>query len=143
MLIVALVALVLAWLVPRGNIYWITYFAGTLFASAWGPVSFMSVWSRRITEAAAFWGIISGFVGITIVSCTWFRAAGKHGDAIKALSSSNNPRALVIAGVCIGTIVLGMMRVLTGDQVSTLFAAIVGFVLGGLRKTGQSPETSA
>ena len=63
MLIVGLVALGLAWIVPRGNIYWITYFAGTLFASAWGPVAFMSVWSKRITEAAAFWGIIAGFLG--------------------------------------------------------------------------------
>lgn len=63
MLIVGLVALGLAWIVPRGNIYWITYFAGTLFASAWGPVAFMSVWSKRITEAAAFWGIITGFLG--------------------------------------------------------------------------------
>ena len=63
MLIVGLAALALAWAVPRGNIYWITYFAGTLFASAWGPVGFMSVWSRRITEAAAFWGIIAGFLG--------------------------------------------------------------------------------
>lgn len=62
MLIVGLVALLLAWIVPTGNIYWITYFAGTLFASAWGPVAFMSVWSRRITEAAAFWGIIAGFL---------------------------------------------------------------------------------
>ncbi len=63
MLIVGLVALGLAWVIPRGNIYWITYFAGTLFASAWGPVAFMSVWSKRITEAAAFWGIIAGFTG--------------------------------------------------------------------------------
>ena len=63
MLLVGLLALGLAWVVPRGNIYWITYFAGTLFASAWGPVAFMSVWSSRITEAAAFWGIIAGFAG--------------------------------------------------------------------------------
>jgi Na+/proline symporter len=63
MLAVGLLALLLAWIVPRGNIYWITYFAGTLFASAWGPVAFMSVWSKRITEAAAFWGIIAGFLG--------------------------------------------------------------------------------
>ena len=41
----------------------ISYFAATLFASAWGPVAFMSVWSRRMTAAAAFWGIIAGFLG--------------------------------------------------------------------------------
>lgn len=44
-------------------ILWITYFAGTLFASSWGPVAFFSVWSDRITAAGAFWGIVVGFLG--------------------------------------------------------------------------------
>ena len=56
-------ALVVASLVPQGKLFWITYFVGTLYASSWGPVAFMSVWSRRITEAAAFWGIITGLLG--------------------------------------------------------------------------------
>ena len=59
---VGLAALVLAMFVPP-NIFWITYFAGTVFASSWGPVAFMSVWSRHITEAGAFWGIVAGFAG--------------------------------------------------------------------------------
>jgi len=63
MLGMSLAALTLAWFVPKGYLYWITYFAGTLFASAWGPVALMSVWSRRITEGAAFWGIIAGLLG--------------------------------------------------------------------------------
>ena len=62
MIVVGLAALALAMAVPP-NIFWITYFAGTVFASSWGPVAFMSVWSSRITEAGAFWGIIAGFVG--------------------------------------------------------------------------------
>ena len=62
MIFVGLAALVLAMAVPP-NIFWITYFAGTVFASSWGPVAFMSVWSSRITEAGAFWGIIAGFAG--------------------------------------------------------------------------------
>jgi sodium/pantothenate symporter len=48
------------------QIFWLTYFAGTLFASAWGPVALMSVWSSRITAAAAMWGIIAGFFGNVI-----------------------------------------------------------------------------
>jgi hypothetical protein len=31
------------------NVFWIMLFIGTVFASSWGPVAFMSVWSRRIT----------------------------------------------------------------------------------------------
>jgi sodium/pantothenate symporter len=63
MLGISLAALALAWAVPEGRLFWITYFAGTLFASCWGPVAFMSVWSRRITEAGAFWGILAGLAG--------------------------------------------------------------------------------
>ncbi len=62
MLGVGLVALALAMVVPP-NIFWITYFAATVFASSWGPIAFMSVWSRRITECGAFWGMIAGFAG--------------------------------------------------------------------------------
>jgi Na+/proline symporter len=44
------------------DIFWLTYFVGTLFASSWGPVAIMSVWNKRITADAAFWGIVSGFI---------------------------------------------------------------------------------
>ena len=60
MLGVGLVALAIAF-PARVDLFWLTYFVGTLFASSWGPVALMSVWSRRITADAAFWGIISGF----------------------------------------------------------------------------------
>jgi sodium/pantothenate symporter len=63
MLGISLAALAMAAMLPQGKLFWITYFAGTLFASSWGPVAFMSVWSRRITEAGAFWGIIAGLLG--------------------------------------------------------------------------------
>ena len=61
MLLVGVVTLLVAFYSPV-NIFWLTYFVGTLFASSWGPVGLMSVWSKRITSGAAFWGIISGFV---------------------------------------------------------------------------------
>jgi len=66
MFAVSVTALAIAFLVPQGSIFWITYFVGTLYASSWGPVAFMSVWSNRITEGAAFWGIIAGFLGNVI-----------------------------------------------------------------------------
>jgi sodium/pantothenate symporter len=66
MFAVSIVALLLASVIPQGKLFWITYFVGTLYASSWGPVAFMSVWSRRITEGAAFWGIIAGFLGNVI-----------------------------------------------------------------------------
>ncbi len=60
MLVVGVIMLVIAFVSPI-DIFWLTYFVGTLFASSWGPVALMSVWSKNITADAAFWGIVSGF----------------------------------------------------------------------------------
>ena len=65
MLVVGMVALTICFFIPQA-IFDITYFVGTLFASAWGPVAFMSVWNDRITAPAAFWGIVTGFFGNVI-----------------------------------------------------------------------------
>lgn len=48
------------------NIFWLMLFIGTVFASSWGPVGFMSIWSKRITADAAFYGIVTGF-GFNVV----------------------------------------------------------------------------
>jgi sodium/pantothenate symporter len=61
MLGIGIVVLMLAFVTPV-DLFWLTYFVGTLFASSWGAVAFMSIWSKRITADAAFWGIISGFL---------------------------------------------------------------------------------
>jgi sodium/pantothenate symporter len=72
MLGIGLLVLLLAFALPP-RIFWITYFAGTVFASSWGPVAFMSVWSRSITAGAAFWGIVVGFAGnITTKALSYF-----------------------------------------------------------------------
>ena len=62
MLAVGLVALVVALATPP-NIFWITWFVATVFASSWGPVALLSVWTDRVTADGAFWGIVSGFLG--------------------------------------------------------------------------------
>ncbi|MDZ7768757.1 MAG: sodium:solute symporter family protein [Woeseiaceae bacterium] len=59
---VGIVALVIALATPP-NIFWITWFVATVFASSWGPVALLSVWSDRVTTDGAFWGIVSGFLG--------------------------------------------------------------------------------
>ena len=60
MLAIGLVVLVASLYFPP-SIFWLTYFVGTVFASSWGPVGLMSIWSKRITANAAFWGMLSGF----------------------------------------------------------------------------------
>jgi Na+/proline symporter len=60
MLITSLIALVCCYFFPP-NIFWFMLFIGTVFASSWGPVGLMSIWSKRITKEAAFWGMFSGF----------------------------------------------------------------------------------
>ncbi len=61
MVAVGTITLVIAFYSPI-DIFWLTYFVGTLYASSWGPVALMSVWNKRITADAAYWGIVSGFV---------------------------------------------------------------------------------
>jgi Na+/proline symporter len=58
---VGIVALGVALSVPP-SIFWIVAFVGPLFAASWGPIAFMSVWSKRITEPGAFWGMLGGFL---------------------------------------------------------------------------------
>jgi Na+/proline symporter len=65
MLVVGVATLAVSLLAPMA--FWdITMFVGPVFASSWGAVAFMSVWSDRITSKAAFWGIVSGFLGNVI-----------------------------------------------------------------------------
>ena len=67
MLITGLVVLVLCFIFPP-NVFWLMLFIGTVFASSWGPVGFMSIWSKTITADGAFWGIVTGFFGNVIPS---------------------------------------------------------------------------
>jgi sodium/pantothenate symporter len=59
MLVVGAVALAAALIFPP-QIFWLTTFIATVFASSWGPVGLMAIWSKRITEKAAFWGMLTG-----------------------------------------------------------------------------------
>ncbi|MEP4484781.1 MAG: sodium:solute symporter family protein [Halioglobus sp.] len=61
MMIVGVIVLLASLYFPP-NIFWLMLFVGTVYASSWGPVGLMSIWSKRITESAAFWGMITGFV---------------------------------------------------------------------------------
>ena len=60
MLVTSLIVLVCCYFFPP-NIFWFMLFIGTVFASSWGPVGLMSIWSKRITKDAALWGMFSGF----------------------------------------------------------------------------------
>ena len=44
------------------SIFWIVYMGSSIIASSWMPVAMASVFSRRVTKAGAFWGMLSGFV---------------------------------------------------------------------------------
>jgi sodium/pantothenate symporter len=59
MLVVGALALAAALVFPP-QIFWLTTFIATIFASSWGPVGLMAIWSKRITEKAAFWGMLTG-----------------------------------------------------------------------------------
>lgn len=62
MALISIIVLILSMLLPH-NIFWITIFIGTVFASSWGPVGLMSIWSTSITARGARWGMLSGLFG--------------------------------------------------------------------------------
>ena len=43
-------------------IFWITYLGATIIACSWMPVAIASIWSKRVTKAGAFAGMLTGFV---------------------------------------------------------------------------------
>ncbi|MBT4518985.1 MAG: sodium:solute symporter family protein [Halieaceae bacterium] len=61
MLVTGLIVLAASFYFPP-SIFWLMLFIATVFAASWGPVGFMSIWSKKITADAAFWGIVTGFV---------------------------------------------------------------------------------
>lgn len=62
MLGISLLALFLAYYNPPA-IRVISWFASTIIAASWGPVAFAAVWSNKITERGAFYGMLCGFLG--------------------------------------------------------------------------------
>jgi Na+/proline symporter len=66
MLAVSLVVLVVAYVAPPA-VFEIGYFAATLFAASWGPLAFLSVYSRRITTRGAITGICTGFITVFVL----------------------------------------------------------------------------
>jgi sodium/pantothenate symporter len=59
---VSVIVLVLAYFNPP-QIFWIMYFGGTIIASSWGVVALLSVWSKKMSESGAFYGMLLGFLG--------------------------------------------------------------------------------
>lgn len=61
MLVVGIVTLTITYFQPPA-VMWIGYFAATLFAASWGPIAFISIFSKKVTAAGAFWGMLVGFI---------------------------------------------------------------------------------
>lgn len=101
MMITGVIVLVASFYFPP-NIFWLMLFIGTVFASSWGPVGFMSIWSKRITADAAFWGIVTGFV-FNVVP-----AALEYLDLI-ALPSIFNPVVIGVVASLITIITLSAL----------------------------------
>ena len=72
--VVSVTVLALSLVLPP-NVFWIMLFIGTVFASSWGPVGFMSIWSKRITADAAFWGMVVGLIGNVVPAALVYTGA--------------------------------------------------------------------
>ena len=65
-LLIGITALVIALFAPP-NVFWITTFVAQVFAACWGPAAFMCIWSKSITEPAAYFGMLAGFLATVIL----------------------------------------------------------------------------
>ena len=104
---VSLIVLILAFFNPP-QIFWIMYFGGTVIASAWGVVALTSVWSREMSESAAFWGMLLGFLGCVIPK------------TYSALSSVTLP--IYLDPFFIG-IIMSIIEMIIGNRLKTANAA--------------------
>lgn len=66
MIIVSGGVLMLALLNPP-SIFWIMFLGGAMAASAWMPVAFGSILSKRLTKTGAFCGMLFGFLGCFVL----------------------------------------------------------------------------
>ena len=112
MLAIGSVALVAALVFPP-QIFWLTTFIATVFASSWGPVGLMSIWSKRITESAAFWGMLSGLL---------FNIVPKFFEFIGVIyfPSYLNPVIIGTVASLVVTIVVSMNTSVTDKEVDAL-----------------------
>ena len=112
MLAIGTIALVAAMVFPP-NIFWLTTFIATVFASSWGPVGLMSIWSKRITESAAFWGMLSGLV---------FNVVPKFFEYIDMIDLPSYLNPAIIGGVVslVVTIAVSRRTTVSEEEVSYL-----------------------
>ena len=112
MLAIGSAALVAALIFPP-DIFWLMIFIGTVFASSWGPVAIMSIWSDRITEAGAFWGMLSGLV---------FNVVPKFFEFIGAIDPPSylNPALVGAVVSLLVTIVVSRQTTVTSEEVAYL-----------------------
>lgn len=112
MLLIGSVALVAALIFPP-NIFWLTTFIATVFASSWGPVGLMSIWSTRITESAAFWGMLSGLV---------FNVVPKFFEYIGVVTFPSYLNPVLIGGAVslVVTLTVAQLTTVTREEVNSL-----------------------
>jgi len=107
-LIASITVIVIASLVPP-SVFWITQFAGPMFAAAWGPIAFASIWSKRVTEPAAFWGMLAGLLGL--ISAKSLQLSG-----LVVLPSYLDPLLLGAVLSMITIVAVSMRTQVTGDE---------------------------
>ena len=63
-IVIAIIAVIIALLCIYNppQIFWITYLGATIVACSWLPIAIASIWSKRVTKAGAFAGMLVGFL---------------------------------------------------------------------------------
>ena len=62
MVVVSIVVFIFA-VMNLSSVFWIMFLGGAIASSSWMPVAVASIFSKRVTKAGAFAGMLSGFLG--------------------------------------------------------------------------------
>lgn len=93
--IVCIIVMILAVFNPP-QIYIIMLLSGTVVVCSWFPVCIVSVWSKRVTKAGAFAGMLGGFIG-----CASTKIIGAVGGVSIPIYLDSFVVGLVINIVCL------------------------------------------
>ena len=66
MIVISALVLLIAVVNPP-QVFWIMMFGGSIIASAWMPVAFASILSKRLTKVGAYAGMLAGFVSYFMI----------------------------------------------------------------------------
>ena len=90
-----------------------------------------------------FWIVALALLFATFACTVWFKFMSRSPESAAILARGDKARIVTIMAIVVGAGCLAVLKVITGEQITTLFAAIAGFVLGDRHKSQSESAPTA